>query len=66
MMAKAVRGTSVIMVLLCIVMSFDEFMNSCSHEVHVLHQEGKCQLESHTKQSIRYYSYQEGEELALA
>ena len=45
-------GTSVIMVLLCIVMSFDEFMNSCSHEVHVLHQEGKCQLESHLNRAL--------------
>ena len=34
-------GTSVIMVLLCIVMSFDELM---SHEVYVLHQEGKCHI----------------------
>ena len=44
-------------------MSFDEFS---SHEVHVLHQEGKCHTKiilkiSHTKQSI---SYQKGEELA--
>ena len=35
-----------IIILLCIVMSFDEFMNSCSHEVHVLHQEGKCHTKS--------------------